>query len=63
MTQALATAAGFFLAITVTLHFSTWAEDWLVRNARPIRVDASDALASAAGAASEPRGREAIRAS
>ena len=29
--------AGFFLVITAVLQFSSWAEGWLTRSARPVK--------------------------
>lgn len=44
--------AGFFLAITVLLQFSTWAEGWLASNPRSTKASAPDP-ASAFGNAHE----------
>ena len=46
--------AGFFLAITAALQFSTWAEGWLASSPRPIRVRESNGTSAAAPESSEP---------
>lgn len=55
--------AGFFLAITAALRFSTWAEGWLASSARPNKERAPDTTSLAVRDFSEPGSQhEAVRA-
>jgi hypothetical protein len=47
-------AAGFFLAITAVLGFSTWAEGWLAPNGRSAKGRARASASSAVRDPSEP---------
>lgn len=46
--------AGFFVAITAVLHFSTWAERWLASSARSVKERAPIAAPAIAGDFPEP---------